>query len=241
MPYPDSPPGPLVLKAGGPDGGCSESDAGTLSATNAGTGTSSGCVPYQLGAGQSIGFAAPPIWYGSASSIGYSDVGHRNALLCTPATMGGGCDAGQACIPKPPSSEWGLCSFQARAVNGTPLSASAVCPQDWLSSIKSDGATPVAIAVATEWDVSVACTECSCETDPQAACADARLTLYSDANCQEAVTTVGPGECAPVGANILSAQYTATPVHAGCTSSGSRPTGIEESPPGAGYVLCCAQ
>lgn len=239
MPYDNEP--PLVLTAGGPDGGCSESDAGTLTVTNTGTATSSGCLPYQLGAGQSIGFTKPPFSSPSPSSTGTTLVGHQNAVLCTPAAIGGGCGTGRACVPKPSSNEWGICAYQARNIDGKPLSASVACPQDWVSSVANDGGTPLAVSVATNWDESGACTPCSCEPDPEAACADPTLTLYSDPNCQVSVTAVGPGECALASTTILSAQYNATPVHAGCTSSGSEPTGIEKSSPGAGYVVCCAQ
>jgi hypothetical protein len=143
--------------------------------------------------------------------------------LGTPVAIGGGCGAGRACVPKPSSIEWGICPYQAREVDGKPLSASVACPQDCANSVVSDGRAPLVASVATNWDESGACTPCDCEPDPVAACADATLTLYSDSNCQSSVGAVGPGECALVGTSILSAQYNATPVHAGCTSSGSEP------------------
>jgi hypothetical protein len=227
-----SPPGPVILTTDGPDGGCSEGDAGTV--------TSSACVPYHLTAGQSIGFAHPPIWGSSILSIGNITVGHPNAVLCTASATGGGCGAGRACVQKPSSGDWGICPYQSSKVDGKPLSAPLACPEVWLNSVNNDGGTPVAVTVATSWDVSGSCTPCECDTDPEAGCADATLKLYSDPNCQSSVATVDPGVCAVVSADIQSAQYAATPVHAGCTNSPSVQTGIETSSPNAGYVVCCA-
>ena len=227
----DYPPGPLTLGTAGPDGGCSDVDAGSL--------TSPGCVPYQLKAGQSIGFAKPPVYISSTLSMGDTGVGHLNALLCTAPVTGGGCGAGRACVPKP-TTEWSICLYQAASVDGRSLSAAVACPQAWVSSLGSAGGAPIAVGVATSWDDSNACTPCDCETDPEAGCADAALTLYSDSSCQTVVTTVGPGVCGSVDADIQSAQYTATPTHAGCTNSPSAPTGVEKSSPDAGYVVCSA-
>jgi hypothetical protein len=218
-----------VLATAGADGGCSDAGAGSL--------TSPGCVPYQLKAGQSIGFANPPASISGALSISQTLAGHLNALLCTAPVTGGGCGTGRACVPKP-TAPWSLCLYQATNVDGRSLSADVACPRDWVSSLPNDGGAAVAAGVATSWDDSHACTPCDCEVDPAAGCAQATLTLYSDSSCQTAVTAVGPGICAAVGADIQSAQYSATPTHAGCTSSQSTPTGIEKSSPDAGYVIC---
>jgi hypothetical protein len=173
--------------------------------------------------------------------VGDTTVGHTNALLCTPSATGGGCGVGRACVPKPSSSDWRIGPYRAGNLDGRPLSATLVCPQEWVSSLQNDGGAPVAVGVATSWDVSGACTPCDCETDPQAGCGGATLTLYTDSSCQSSVTTLGLGVCAVVGADIQSAQYSATPIHAGCTGSPSVPTGIETSSPDAGYVVCSGQ
>ncbi len=225
----DAPPGPVPIASAGPDGGCAAADAGSL--------TSSGCVPFELAAGQSIGFAAAPFWESGALSVSNVTVARANALLCTVLAKGGGCGAGQACVPRP-SADWNLCAFQSTRLDGRPLSANLVCPQGWAPPVESDGGTSVAVGVATSWDNSTVCTPCDCETDPQASCADATLTLYSDSACQSAVTAVGPGTCASVGSDIHSVQYRATPSHTGCTSCPSTPTGTETSSPDGGYVVC---
>jgi hypothetical protein len=228
----DAPPGPLAVTTGTPDGGCADGGTDAL--------PSYGCVPFGLAAGQSIGFDHVPFWQDSTLAISNTVVGHPDALLCTPSSMGGGCGTGRACVPRP-SNEWSLCAYQPGRVDGRPLSPSTACSQEWVSSIENDGGTPSAVAVATAWDVSSSCTPCDCTEDPEAACADATLTLYTDPSCQSVATTVGPGACVMVGADIQSARYSATPVHDSCTASQSAPTGIETSVPNGGFIVCCGQ
>jgi hypothetical protein len=239
---PNAPPGPVVVSGASADGGCAAPVGGVV--------PSSGCSALQLSKGQAIGFAAPPFESSGTLSEGLATVGHPEDVLCF-APTGGGCGAGQACVPRP-SSTWKLCGVQAAAVDDGPLTADGVCPHDLVASLPGEAAeigdagdagdagAPLVFAVATRWDESSACNECDCESDPEAGCADAVLTLYADSSCQSPVSKVGPGVCAPVAQDIRSASYGATAVHIGCTDdSHPAPTGVETPYPDAGFVVCC--
>jgi hypothetical protein len=142
--------------------------------------------------------------------------------LCMASTVGGGCGNGQVCVGEPGS--------QLSCIVGA---GDQPCPHPFVNK---------RFEVASGWNDTRECSpSCNCSATGTASCQSEEMTFYYGAQCNDGgVGVAADTQCLPRGniRDLLSGQWSATPVGGGCTPAKVMPVG-DETPNGPVTTVCC--
>jgi len=200
--------GPIALSHGG-DGACSGGASENLAPTNA-------CAKlrgngFNVSGGLRTTLPGPGTCTPAPPSTGAPV---KDARACAPpARVGGGCGAGQVCVPRPTSG------YQACVAKP----GGSACPTGFATVVHAG-------ANATD---TRACGACTCTTSP----CTAQVALYAANNCPGAGEAIAASTCASVAASFNARYYKAT-VAGGCGVA-SQPTATGNVALTDEQTICC--